>query len=311
MRLDFNQLNGLSPAGFGARASLLGLALCGVSSRALATEPAAADLQQDKLACSRSFEQAQRLRNATQYVAANQEVLNCANPKCGEALFKECTKLYTELQTAIPSVVFEAHDAGGKDVVDVTVTVDGNTLTDQLDGKPIPVDPGSHTFTFSPASGPAMQKTVLIRAGEKYRQVLVVLDIGSAAPANAPPVQALRPAPLDRPAASASSRHVPVASYVLGGVGVLALGSFATFRLIGANEYHNLEQGCSPICLQSDIDTVKQKYLISNISLGVGAAAFVGAIVVYAAQPHGSGAETALLVSPTLGGLSARAVTKF
>src|SRR5204863_2064026 len=63
---------------------------------------------QFKIACSKSFEESQRLRNNSEYIAASDEVLKCANPSCGQALFDECTKIYGELQAATPSVVFAA-----------------------------------------------------------------------------------------------------------------------------------------------------------------------------------------------------------
>src|SRR5207248_1112920 len=65
---------------------------------AFGQEPAAAEPPADKAACAHSFEQAQRDRNDAHYLTATKELLMCANPRCGDAIFQECTKMYSELQ---------------------------------------------------------------------------------------------------------------------------------------------------------------------------------------------------------------------
>jgi hypothetical protein len=286
-----------------AFAFLLALDASGTSRHA-AAEPANAS-EPEKALCAQSFEQAQRLRNDSQYLAANQELLKCANPKCGDALFQECSKLYGEIQAAIPSVVFEAR-ADDQEVVDVTVTLGDRQLTQLLDGKPVLIDPGSHTFKFEATDKTPVEKTVVVRAGEKYRQIAVMFESK-----NPKPVVAMPALPPPVPPTS-HARHVPIGSYVLGGVGVLALGGFAVFRAVGSGDYDHLQSNCAPNCSASEIDKVKQKYLISNVALGVGAAAFVGALVLFVVQPQqSSGADTAFMVSPGYNGFMARAVTRF
>ncbi|MGC4089092.1 MAG: hypothetical protein QM756_14655 [Polyangiaceae bacterium] len=56
---------------------------------------------------------------------------------------------------------------------------------------------------------------------------------------------------------------------------------------------------------------MKTKYTISYVSLGVGAAALVGAVGLYFAQPREGAAATALLVAPTPGGAAASLVGRF
>ncbi len=46
------------------------------------------------------------------------------------------------------AIVFEAKDGAGNDLVAVTVTMDGQRVTDKLDGLPLQLDPGEHRFTF-------------------------------------------------------------------------------------------------------------------------------------------------------------------
>ncbi len=294
--------------------TLLCPALLALSASALVPSLAAAQEAQPapadpKVVCSQAFEQAQRQRNESHYVAANQEVLKCANPACGEALFQECTKLYTELQGAIPSVVFAARDKNGNELSDVRVTIDGQPFTEQLDGKPVQLDPGSHTFGFTAQDYPPIERVAVIRAGERFRPVSVVFERPEVATPKAPePVTAPAAAPLP---AEPGARKVPIATYVLGGVGVVAVGGFVGFRLVGSSDYDQLERDCAPNCPDSDVNRVKRSYLISNVALGVGAAAFVGAVAVYLAAPRESAPTTALQVAPTDGGMAARPTTRF
>ena len=74
-------------------------------------KPGAAAPTSEKAACAQTFVQAQRLPMDTKYLEANREFLKCASPICGDILFRECSKLYTELQDAIPTLVFSVRDA--------------------------------------------------------------------------------------------------------------------------------------------------------------------------------------------------------
>jgi hypothetical protein len=57
---------------------------------------------------------------------------------------------------------------------------------------------------------------------------------------------------------------------VLGGVGVAGLGVFAGFGLAGKSSQDDLEKTCSPRCSPDDGKSVKTKYLLADIGLGVG-----------------------------------------
>ena len=269
---------------------------------------AAATVQDEKLACAQSFETAQRLRNEVRYLAANGELLKCANPTCGDALFYECSKMYSELQAAIPSVVLAASDPKGNEMFDVQVTVDGEALVERLDGKPLPLDPGNHVFVFTAANAAPVEHRLVIRAGEKFRQVSVVIgsETQSTGPSALPQVTPTEPARV-------KPRQIPIMSYVLGGVGVVGIGGFVALRVIGSSDYDTLKNGCAPECPDSDVDAVKQKYTFSYVALGVGAASLVGAAVVYLAQPreYETAPSAALVFTPVPNGATAALVGRF
>jgi len=117
------------------------------------------------------------------------------------------------------------------------------------------------------------------------------------------------PPPLPPPP---QARPIPVVSYVLGGVSVLALGGFVALRVIGSSDYDQLKDGCAPDCPDSDVNTVRRKYVLSYASLGLSAAALAGAVTLYLVQPsEPSAAQTAVFVGPTRDGLAGGLRTTF
>jgi len=99
---------------------------------------------------------------------------------------------------------------------------------------------------------------------------------------------------------------------VLGGVGIAGVAGFVALNLVGAHDYDGLKHGCgaSTGCSGADIDPVRTKYYLSYVSLGVGAAALAGAVVVYLVAPT-RGRDQALYVAPNGSGVDARYFMSF
>jgi hypothetical protein len=265
------------------------------------TTTAAEDL---KLTCASAFEETQRLRNASRYLDANLEVLKCSNPDCGAVLSEECGRLHSELQAATPSVVFAARDKRGNELSNVTVRIDQESTAIPLDGKPVVIDPGSHIFSFWAAGHEAHSQQVVILTGEHFRAISVVLD-----PANAKGSDSgsnLSSSTVEQP----SSRPPPVASYVLGGVGLIGLSAAVVLRISGANDFDELSETCKPTCSTSAVDDVRRKYLFSNIALAVGAAASVAAVAIYfVAKPTAN--ASSLRIGSSAEAINAHFTTRF
>jgi hypothetical protein len=122
------------------------------------------------------------------------------------------------------------------------------------------MDLGKHAVKFE-YQGQTKEEDVIIGAGQKNRNVTVTF--GGAA-ATAGPTGPTGPTPAEGGGGSL------VPAIIVGGVGVLALGSFAIFGLGGKSDVSDLEKNCKPHCAQSDVDSAKTKLLIADISLGVG-----------------------------------------
>jgi hypothetical protein len=234
-----------------------------------------ADEPISKAECAEAFEQSQRLRNSFQYIEATTEALRCASPACGAVLAEECSTLYGELQSATPSIVLGARTEDGKELSNVSVSIDGGAGRASLDGTPLRLDPGNHEFRFTVDGFKQLKQTAVILAGERFRPIIGVLTrVDRPARSEAPP-------PETKTRHDGERRGPPLASYLLGGIGVVGFAGFIGFRIAGANDYATLARDCKPTCTQQSGDAARQKYVLSYVGLAIGGAASIGAVTLY------------------------------
>lgn len=220
-----------------------------------------------KQQCIGAHEEGLTLRADKKLHAAKERFVACARSDCPALVKKECTEQVAAVERDAPTVALEARDASGSDTTDVKVAVDGTVVADKLTGAALDVEPGEHTFHFERGDGKVLDVKVLVVEGEKNRKVLA--DFGT-----------LEPKPDATAAASPrGTRAVPVPSLVLGGVAVLALGSFTYFALSGKANERDLAGSCGPRCTDDEVRPVKTSYLAADISLVIGLAAAAAAVV--------------------------------
>jgi len=212
----------------------------------------------DVAACVAAHSHGQAERNAGRLQSARADFISCSTSECPSEIQAECASFLAEVEAFMASVVFAAIDEQGHDATDVKVSVDGQVVLDKLTGLATTLDPGSHEIAFSWPDGFVQKQTVVVAQGEKNRRVELRRE-PKAAPAS--PVTA-----------ALEAKKLPVLAYVLGGVGVAALGSFAAFAITGKSAEHAMD-GCKPHCAQSQADKMRLRYLIADISLGVGVVA--------------------------------------
>src|SRR6188768_3358572 len=199
-------------------------------------EPAKAPGEQ----CSAAYERTQTEKLAGHYVAASAAALECSQLQCNSAIVQECVRFYSALEAETPTLVFSARKAEGGELSDVRVEMDGKVVAQQITGRPVATDPGPHNFVFVHPKRGLLRLSETARVGDKAR----VIEVTFADP-NAKTAAAATGA-----AAAPSSRGgVPVMTYVLGGLGLVALGGFAYFRVTGVNDYNaanapDSEGGC-------------------------------------------------------------------
>jgi hypothetical protein len=68
----------------------------------------------------------------------------------------------------------------------------------------------------------------------------------------------------------------------LGGLGIAGIGTFTYFGLEGKAEENTLrgKTGCAPKCTPTQLEPVETKFLVANVSLGVGVVALAAAVIV-------------------------------
>ncbi|HKO51073.1 MAG TPA: hypothetical protein VJV79_25365 [Polyangiaceae bacterium] len=243
--------------------------------------------------CGAAYERTQTEKLAGHYVAAAAAALECSQLQCNSAIVQECVRFYGALEAETPTLVFSARKAEGGELTDVRVEMDGKVVAEQITGRPFATDPGPHNFVFIHPKRGLLRLSETARVGDKAR----VLEVTFADPLAKPGTTG--------GAAPASPRGgVPTMTYVLGGLGVVALGGFAYFRITGVNDYNALNESCSPYCNPADVDPIRQKFTYSYVSLGVGIASVAGAAAIYFAS-RGGGPSVQAGITPRSDGAMA------
>ncbi len=222
----------------------------------------------DNKQCANAFVEAQKFQKAGQLTAAKEQYVLCASKDCLAAVRDECLAKLDDIEKATPTVVVAVTSADGSDLTEVTVYIDGEQVADSLDGSAISVDPGKRVFRVEIPGADSIEKTVVIRAGEKNRQLkLAVKPEEKPSPADPSTTE-----PDDVPVEISTSEGGPgVLPWIIGGVGLVAVGVGAVFWLGAESKAGDLEDaGCEPNCAQDDVDSVKQQRLFGDIALGVG-----------------------------------------
>jgi hypothetical protein len=246
-----------------------------------------------KTQCASAYELSQEKRKAEELILAREQLKICIRDVCPTFVRDACTEWLAEVEASLPTVVLAAR-RGDQDLVDVRVAVDGKPIADKLTGTAIPLDPGVHVFRFELEGAPPIEQRVVVRVSEKNRRVAVLFDMEEGDDVAENPY---RDANAE---AGAEILNKRTASYALAGLGAAALGSFAFFALTGKSDENDLRDRCSPHCPESDVDSVRTKYLVADISLGVGVASLGAATWLFVTSMN-ERRESARPKSPALG----------
>lgn len=268
------------------------------SSSALAAPPT-------KEACVAANEAAQDLRQAGKLREAREKLLLCVSDACPRPVREDCVQRLDEVDTAMPTLVFEVKDANGNDVAAAHVTMDGKPLVDRVTGAAVPIDPGQHRFTFEASGGVAhAEQTVVIREGDHERHVRVVL--AAAATAVTPPPRSTPPAGTPEPVAEApatggTQRTIGLA---VGAAGVVGLVVGSVFGLVSKSTYdHALRSECggNPDACSTqgaqDGQTAHGQAMVSTVGFIAGGVLLAAGAVLYFTAPSGR----AIGVAPAVG----------
>jgi hypothetical protein len=274
----------------------LALALAAVSSFTLvdgvarATPPTTAD-------CLAATESSVKLGNEHKLRAERTRLLVCAATSCPADIRKDCVGRVEAVSAQIPTIIFAASDASGSDLSAVNVTMDGEALTERLDGTALSIDPGEHTFRFASAAP-------LVPAPESPSVV------------PSPPLVELPPAPppvlaMDTASGTSTWNTRKTLALVVGGAGIAGVAIGGIFGGVAASKWSGAKGESCPNCTQaqfqqatSDQSSATSAATGSTVAFIAGGALVAVGAVLWFTAPSGHvtpPSATALRVIPEIG----------
>jgi hypothetical protein len=247
----------------------------------------------DDAACIAASENEVALRKEQHLKEALKQLVACGDPSCPAVIRAECNRRTIAINAAIPTIVLAATDPAGGDLAAVTVTVDGAPFASSLDGRSLAIDPGSHTVRFESPGREPVEKTLIVREGEKERHLNVVLTPAAAA------------------AGSSTWSTSKTLALVSGGVGLIGIGVGAAFGAMASSEWSTQQKDCgsSAACPNhpgavSAHDSTETDGAVSTAMFVVGAAGVAGALILWFTAPKAEkrpAAPLALHFLPSVG----------
>lgn len=232
--------------------------------------------------CVESYTEGQRLRNDGHLLEGRAQFWECSKAACPAAIRKDCIAWSEEIRAQIPTVSFRV-TLDGKVANEAKVYLDGVLTEKALEGRAVELNPGPHKVRFEYGSHPAQEQEFVAAEGERYR--IINAEFHSASPAE-PASTGVAGGPLPSSPPTVIERPVPTLTYVFLGLGAVGAVSAAAWGISTSVTVSDLEATCSPQCSQGKIDAVEQRALITDISLGVGAAGFIAAGLTYFLRPE-------------------------
>jgi hypothetical protein len=180
---------------------------------------------------------------------------------------------------------------------------DGGALGRAEWGQALPIDPGEHLVEASEPAKRSWSARVVVPAGGQISTVVVPLlqDDSASGPL---PLAAARPAE----SASAGRDRQRVAGVVLGGAGLVGLGTAIALGFAAKSRFDEASADCNgDRCTQPGVDIRADAVAragVATVVFGVGAAALVGGGVLWFTAPRAPRSQSgAVRFGPALGGV--------
>lgn len=235
--------------------------------------------------CLAATEKSTTLRQQHKLRAARKELLICAASSCPVDIRQECSRRVSEVNAAMPTIVFEVKDTNNNDLSAVTVDLDGQRFAERLEGTALSIDPGEHRFHFESDGKLSQDHTFVIREGEKERRERIRFESLARNPwtPSAPAVLDVERTannntdrPPREPGPSYTKRTI---GYVTGGLGIALLGLAVfeqTMALSRSSDSHDAAASTNPSVQATapelhDQASTAQTYAIASASAGVAA----------------------------------------
>ena len=224
---------------------------------AQAEPPSARASAEDEICLASSIE-GQVLRRSGRLLRARELFAGCARDACEKPMRDRCVGWLHDAEAHTPRLTLRVNDDRGTPLPGAQVHLDGLEVT-LPPSTPLEVDPGKH----------------VVRADFAGRRELAEVDV----------TEGVRPVTLTLDLRSrVEARPAPKLAYGLGaasGVAAIAFAVFGTSALVQAGHL----DACRPYCAAERKAPFDAAVIGADISAGVGAAALLGAVIVYLARP--------------------------
>jgi hypothetical protein len=241
--------------------------------------PARAEDVNDRCVAASNAEVA--LRQQGKLIDARKLLFACAAPSCDAPIQQSCAERLRRLNDAIPTVVLAAKDGAGAAVGDARVSMDGQPLAETLDGRSIPIDPGSHTFVFEAKDGTKQTMTALVLEGAHDQTVSVTIG----APLTATPE---RETTSGAPRAPSPWKTI---GWIAGGAGVvgLAVGTVFGIEAIGKTGDAHCNSASPKVCGDGNaLSSAKSTGNLSTVFFVAGGVLAAAGITMWLVAPSAS-----------------------
>jgi hypothetical protein len=232
--------------------------------------------------CIAAAEEADVLRrDVSKMLAARKKLQLCAAEECPGVVRTDCRTWLATLEEELPTVVFVAEDEEGRPILDIRVLANGTAVAEQLDGKPVPMDAGAHTFTFSAKGRPTMKVSVLLRPGQKN------VEVAARYPADGRKGDGEPAAAEDARGRDAPNVLRPLSLGVLG-LGVVGIGLGAFFGIRAASLQADANCPNNVCGADGKPDALRDAQASGNLSTGffvTGGALAVGGLALFVLAP--------------------------
>jgi hypothetical protein len=252
-----------------------------VGSSLLALVLAAPPVHADAEGCAKSYERAQSLRQDAKLLEARSELLVCAQDACPAVLRKDCVTWLSEVTAQTPSIAVRVHGKDGCDRPDAQITLDGTLVPRGAEGRPIAVNPGSHSVQAL-VDGATADQVVVATTADKTR--LVTIELGDpqttcGRPSNTSSASSAPPFGADG-VPSPERRGPTTLTYALGTAGIITGAVAISFGISAWSQKGTLDD-CKGTCAQRDVDTMRRTFLIADVATFVTVATLAAATVLY------------------------------
>jgi hypothetical protein len=241
--------------------------------------------------CVEAASKGQQLRDAHQLVEAREQFRLCGTAQCTAAVQGDCATRLADVERSLPSIVLTARDRSGADLVEISVSVDGQPLLQRLNGLSVAVNAGPHTFRFERPGVGSLDRVVTVREGEKHQLVAVTFDV-SASPLGPTAQKSAGAGAAPKSAGNSPGKTV---GWAMGGAGVVALGLGAISGLIAMVNKGGAHCDSSGVCDPDTVSGIKSAALLSDIGWVAGGVLLAGGFSLILFTPAGAQGQTAAI----------------